>query len=89
MEFVKNVVLKKIHTREDARHPQKEKYPDGKFVVKGYIDSMPKEGRSLRINYDSYDKVFYTSTIQDINQINENEYELITLNSIYKLILTD
>jgi hypothetical protein len=79
------VTLTKLETLENADFPQEDKYPSKTTVKEGFIDeeNMPQIGKTFYMEIDK--GIFHTSTIKDIEELDDHTMILTTLNSKYRL----
>jgi|SRR6056297_2794082 len=86
MKIKKNKIYKlvKLKTRNDAKYPQKEKYPDGIMLGMGFVKLSPVVGKSFFLFENNNIPSCYTSTVVDIKKEKE-KLILTTENSVYEL----
>ncbi len=82
--------LTKLNTLDDAKYPQKEKYPDNTIKSGLCLPGMlkPIVGKSYWVIYDEpkkLGKVFKTSGVKEIVEENQNFSIFKTSNSLYKV----
>lgn len=92
MNYPVNILLSKINTREDAEHPQKEKYPNG-TERRGLMweHTLPKIGEPFMVAESKLYAHFMTSPVEDLLSFDtiENTIEFRTVNSEYRLTIID
>lgn len=81
------VTLIKLSTLDEAEFPQEDKYPSGRTVRKGYIkaEHMPQVGKAVYISNEHNIPIFHTSTVRDVEEVDNHTMILTTLNSKYRL----
>lgn len=81
------VKLTKIETLEEAELPQEDKYPSKTTVREGYIkaEHMPQIGKAVYISNEHNIPIFHTSTVRDVEELDNHTMILTTLNSKYRL----
>jgi hypothetical protein len=81
------VKLTKLETLEEAEFPQEDKYPSKTTVKEGFMaaEHMPQIGEAAYIQDELGRIKFHTSTVRDIEEVDNHTMILTTLNSKYRL----
>lgn len=91
MEYPKRISLFKIKTLDNAEIPQEDKYPSNSYIKMGYLfeHTLPKVGYGFGVFQSKTYCNFVTSVVTEILEQNEEFIIIKTLNSLYRIEITD